>query len=107
MLYEVITIEPGKLADIVVWKTDPLADIHSVEDSANAVHVVVAEVDVATGFVSFLKYVIVHDCGRQLNPGIVKLHKGPKPIFTRYELEDQIASIFENRVELKSGGYIV
>jgi 2-furoyl-CoA dehydrogenase large subunit len=39
---------------------------------ANAVHVVVAEVDVATGFVSFLKYVIVHDCGRQLNPGIVK-----------------------------------
>jgi 2-furoyl-CoA dehydrogenase large subunit len=39
---------------------------------ANAAHVVVAEVDVDTGFVTLLKYVIVHDCGRQLNPGIVK-----------------------------------
>jgi 2-furoyl-CoA dehydrogenase large subunit len=39
---------------------------------SNAAHVVVAEVDAETGFVTLLKYVIVHDCGRQLNPGIVK-----------------------------------
>ncbi len=38
---------------------------------------------------------------------IVKLHRGPKPIFTKYQLENQIASIFENRVNLKSGGSIV
>ncbi len=38
---------------------------------------------------------------------IVKLHKGPKPLFTRHQLEDQIASIFESRVGLKSGGSIV
>ncbi|HUV49735.1 MAG TPA: ribonuclease E/G [Anaerolineae bacterium] len=38
---------------------------------------------------------------------IVKLYKGAKPIFTKYQLEDQIASIFENRVALKSGGSIV
>ena len=38
---------------------------------------------------------------------IIKLHTGPKPIFTKYQLEDQIASIFENRVELKSGGSII
>lgn len=38
---------------------------------------------------------------------IVKFHKGPKPIFTKYQLENQIASIFENRVDLKSGGSIV
>ena len=38
---------------------------------------------------------------------IVKLYKGAKPIFTKYQLEDQLASIFENRVELKSGGSIV
>ncbi len=38
---------------------------------------------------------------------IVKLHKGAKPIFTKFQLEDQIASIFESRVNLKSGGYIV
>jgi len=38
---------------------------------------------------------------------IVKLHKGDKPIFSKFELENQIASIFENRVALKSGGSIV
>ncbi|MFP4475337.1 MAG: ribonuclease E/G [Desulfatibacillaceae bacterium] len=40
-------------------------------------------------------------------PQIVKQHKGPKPIFTRYQLEDQITSIFESRVPLTSGGSIV
>lgn len=38
---------------------------------------------------------------------IVKLHKNEKPIFTKYQLENQIASIFESRVPLKSGGSIV
>ena len=38
---------------------------------------------------------------------IVKLHKEPKPIFTKYQLEEQIASVFESRVGLKSGGTIV
>jgi ribonuclease E len=38
---------------------------------------------------------------------IVRLYKGAKPIFTKYQLENQIGSIFENRVELKSGGSIV
>ena len=38
---------------------------------------------------------------------IIKLYNGPKPIFTKYQLEDQIASIFENRVDLRSGGSIV
>ena len=38
---------------------------------------------------------------------IVKLHKGASPIFSKFQLEDQIASIFENRVNLKSGGSIV
>jgi len=39
--------------------------------------------------------------------GIVKRHKSDKPIFTRFQLEDQIATIFNNRVKLKSGGSIV
>ena len=38
---------------------------------------------------------------------IVKLYKGDKPLFTKFELENQIASIFDNRVSLKSGGSIV
>ena len=38
---------------------------------------------------------------------IVKLHKGDKPIFSKYQLEEQILSVFESRVGLKSGGSIV
>lgn len=38
---------------------------------------------------------------------IVKHYTLDKPIFTKYQLEDQIATIFENRVALKSGGSIV
>ncbi|HDI60159.1 MAG TPA: Rne/Rng family ribonuclease [Desulfobacteraceae bacterium] len=37
----------------------------------------------------------------------VKLYKGAKPLFTKFQLEEQIASVFESRVSLKSGGSIV
>jgi len=36
----------------------------------------------------------------------VKLYKEKIPIFDRYEVEKQIESIFSNRVDLRSGGYI-
>ncbi len=38
---------------------------------------------------------------------IVKLYKEDKPIFTKFQLESQIDSIFESKVKLKSGGSIV
>jgi len=38
---------------------------------------------------------------------VVKHYNGAKPIFSKFQLEDQIASIFENRVALKSGGTLV
>lgn len=38
---------------------------------------------------------------------IVKQFEGKKPIFTKYHLEDQIASIFRKKVPLKSGGFLV
>jgi ribonuclease E len=38
---------------------------------------------------------------------IVKLFKGEKPIFSKYQLEDQIASIYKKEVLLKSGGFLV
>ena len=38
---------------------------------------------------------------------IVKFYEADKPVFTKHQLEDQIASIFENRVKLKSGGSII
>lgn len=38
---------------------------------------------------------------------IVKLFKGEKPIFTKHQLEEQIASIYKKTVPLKSGGFLV
>ncbi len=38
---------------------------------------------------------------------IVNLFKGEKPIFTKYQLEDQIASIYKKEASLKSGGFLV
>lgn len=38
---------------------------------------------------------------------LVKLYRDKAPLFDRYNLEDQIRVIYQDRVELKSGGYIV
>ncbi len=38
---------------------------------------------------------------------IIRFYKSAKPIYSKYQLEDQISSIFESRVKLKSGGSIV
>jgi 2-furoyl-CoA dehydrogenase large subunit len=39
---------------------------------SNAAHCCVVEVDRRTGQVRILKYLVVHDCGRELNPAIVE-----------------------------------
>jgi ribonuclease E len=47
---------------------------------------------------------------RDLMPGkakIVKLHSGDRPLFSKFNLEEQIESIYKRRVQLKSGGEIV
>ncbi len=38
---------------------------------------------------------------------IVKLHQEKRPIFSRYQLEEQIDQIYEKKVPLKSGGSLV
>jgi carbon-monoxide dehydrogenase large subunit len=38
---------------------------------ASAVHVALVEVDIDTGHVTLLRYVVAHDCGRVINPMIV------------------------------------
>jgi carbon-monoxide dehydrogenase large subunit len=45
---------------------------------ANGAHVAVVEVDPATGEVRVLRYAVVHDCGRPINPAIVdgQVHGG-------------------------------
>jgi 2-furoyl-CoA dehydrogenase large subunit len=39
---------------------------------ASAAHVAVVEVDAETFEIKVLRYVVIHDCGRQINPGIVE-----------------------------------
>jgi len=69
-------VEPG-LKEIAYYKS-PYAKLPSREDfnvqltHSNSVHAVVVEVDVETGMVTFPRYLIVHDCGNQINPGVVE-----------------------------------
>ena len=69
-------VEPG-LKEIAYYKS-PYAKLPSREDfnvqltHSNSVHAVVLEVDVETGMVTFERYIIVHDCGNQINPGVVE-----------------------------------
>lgn len=39
---------------------------------ANGLHVVIVEVDTDTGLIAFKRYLVVHDCGRLLNPLLVE-----------------------------------
>jgi ribonuclease E len=41
------------------------------------------------------------------NMKIIKLYKEKTPLFDKYQLEEQIRAIYRERVELKSGGYII
>lgn len=55
-------------------------------------------------------YKMVKDFLRIVSPRhqrIVKLYKGEGPIFNKYKLEDQIDQLFQKRVPLKSGGYLI
>ena len=68
-------MEPG-LKEIAFYRNKaakmPNKDNFNVQlTHSNSAHIVVAEVDAQSGFVNILKYVIVHDCGNQINPGIV------------------------------------
>ena len=49
----------------------------------------------------FMKSVMPRHRGR------IKLYKQPKPLFTKYDLEQQIQGIYDKKVKLKSGGTIV
>ncbi|UFS71508.1 Rne/Rng family ribonuclease [Geomonas sp. RF6] len=51
----------------------------------------------------------VRDCLKEIDPQfekLVKMHQEKRPIFSRYQLEEQIDLIYEKKVPLKSGGSI-
>ena len=55
-------------------------------------------------------YYKVRDYVRAISPEqakIVKLHKENRPIFARHQLEEQLETIYHERVKLKGGGSIV
>jgi ribonuclease E len=52
----------------------------------------------------------VHDYVRLIRPDFldrIKLHEGPTPLFSQYQIESQIEMAYEHEVELPSGGSIV
>jgi 2-furoyl-CoA dehydrogenase large subunit len=69
--------EPG--LEAIYYYSNPLAK-HPDEKKrvrvqlgfASAAHVAVVEVDPETFEIKVLRYVVIHDCGRQINPGIVE-----------------------------------
>ena len=66
----------------VPGETPDLEDTHVFEVSqssfANGTHAVVLEVDPETGAVEILRWIVAHDCGHVLEPGIVdgQIHGG-------------------------------
>ncbi|MBI4294505.1 MAG: xanthine dehydrogenase family protein molybdopterin-binding subunit [Betaproteobacteria bacterium] len=68
-------VEPG-LKEVAYYKNE-IAKLPNKENfnvqmtHSNSVHAVVVEVDTESGMIKFRRYVIVHDCGRHINPGIV------------------------------------
>ncbi len=63
--------------------------------------VLVDSVEVFEQAKTFFKEVMPRMAGR------VKLHQEKRPIFSRYQLEEQIDAIYEKKVLLKSGGSLV
>jgi carbon-monoxide dehydrogenase large subunit len=68
-------LELGAVARAARADGEPLLAQHYFEPStvtwSNGAHAAVVAVDPETGFVELLRYVVVHDCGREINPMVV------------------------------------
>ncbi len=55
-------------------------------------------------------YKRARDFFRQVMPkyeGLVKLYQEKRPLFNKYQLEEQIELVYQRKIKLKSGGYIL
>ena len=95
---EVATIPPYTL----IHKEDDLC-LRTLRDYYNSEvsEVIVDDKDTYSKIKEYMKIVSPRDSGK------VKLYKEKRPIFDNYGIEEQIESIFVNRVKLKSGGSLV
>ena len=89
-------------APALLYKEQNLA-LRSIRDyfTPDITEILIDDAAVHQGVKSFVKII------SPKHTKIVKHYKGAKPIFTKYQLENQISSIYESRVKLKSGGSIV
>ncbi len=94
-----------------VKKAPPLSLIHKEQDicfrtlrdyySSDVSEILVDDKEIYNEIKSYMKIISPRDQGR------VKLYKGTRPIFDQHKIEDQIESIYNNKVFLPSGGSIV
>jgi len=101
-LYEGIRSQGGAMKGAGLIYQESALIIRTIRDyfSADIDEVLVDSKDV---------YKDVRDCLKEIDPQfekLVKMHQEKRPIFSRYQLEEQIDLIYEKKVPLKSGGSI-
>ncbi|OGU05615.1 MAG: ribonuclease E [Geobacteraceae bacterium GWC2_58_44] len=101
-LYEGIKSQGGAMKGAGLIYQESALIIRTIRDyfSADIDEVLVDSKDV---------YRDVRECLKEIDPQfekLVKMHQEKRPIFSRYQLEEQIDLIYEKKVPLKSGGSI-
>jgi len=101
-LYEGIRSQGGAMKGAGLIYQESALIIRTIRDyfSADIDEVLVDSKDV---------YKDVRECLKEIDPQfekLVKMHQEKRPIFSRYQLEEQIDLIYEKKVPLKSGGSI-
>jgi ribonuclease E len=102
-LWETILAQGAELpAPSVVYQERDLV-IRSIRDyfTPDIAEILVDDREVFKRAREFLQAIMPRYVGR------IKLYREKRPIFSKYQLEDQIEAIFEDKISLKSGGSIV
>ncbi len=102
-LYETILVQAKDVpAPSMVYQERDLV-IRSIRDyfTPDIAEILVDDREVFTRAREFLQAIMPRYVKR------IKLYREKRPIFTKYQLEDQIEAIFEDKIPLKSGGSIV
>jgi ribonuclease E len=102
-LWETILVQAKELpAPSAVYQESDLV-IRSIRDyfTPDIAEILVDDREVFKRAREFLQAIMPRYVGR------IKLYREKRPIFSKYQLEDQIEAIFEDKIPLKSGGSIV
>lgn len=92
----------GKSAPVLLYE-EPSLYIRAIRDLATGdlKKIIVDSKEVYREIIAYLK-------SRYIGTDVaVELHEDPTPLFTRYGVEEEINRIYEKKVWLKSGGYLI